>query len=213
VTQLTLPHPGDSKSTSQELGDKSRSTADSAQDQGKGMFRSAQDTASNLGNEASQKGGDTQGTAKSYLQSAQNTASDYTQSAKDTTSDYSKKAQDNMPSQGEAQQSGKSYLETAQDMASNAAKTVSDTVSGKLCLFSSFESSLLIKPQALLVTSRDQAPAPPNEQFLMIPQRPVFFCLSERTRAVLSRKDLDGAMRMTVAWPGGKQRLWMVYVR
>jgi len=89
-----------------------------------------------------------------------------------------------MPSQGEAQQSGKSYLETAQDMASNAAKTVSDTVSGKLCLFSSFESSLLIKPQALLVTSRDQAPAPPSEQFLMIPQRPVFFCLSERTRAV-----------------------------
>ena len=141
---LTLSVLGDSKSTSQKLGDEGRSVADSAQD-----------TFSDLSNKASENtpssAGDAQGTAKSYLSSAQDTASDltnkasenapstgeaqgaaksYLQQAQDTASDLANKASANAPSSGEAQEGAKSYIETAQKYASDAAKTVSDTVSG-----------------------------------------------------------------------------------
>lgn len=114
--------PGDSKSTSQELGDKARSGADSTQDTAGSYLNQASDKASELTDKSSgsmPSAGEAQDTGKTYLNQASDKASELTN-----------KASESMPSGGQAQDSGKTYLDQASEMASNAAKTVSDTLSG-----------------------------------------------------------------------------------
>lgn len=114
--------PGDSKSTTQELGDKARSGADSTQNTAGSYLNQASDKASELTNKSSgsmPSAGEAQDTGKTYLNQASDQASDLTN-----------KASQSMPSTGQAQDTGKTYLDQASEMASNAAKTVSDTLSG-----------------------------------------------------------------------------------
>lgn len=79
--------PGDSKSTTQELSDKSRSGFDSTQDTAKSYANQASDTASDLTNKASDSmpsGGQAQDTGKTYLDQATEAASNAAKYVSDT---------------------------------------------------------------------------------------------------------------------------------
>ena len=79
--------PGDSKSTTQELGDTGRSGFDSVQDTAKSYTSQASDTASDLTNKASENmpsGGQAQDTGKTYLDQATEAASNAAKYVSDT---------------------------------------------------------------------------------------------------------------------------------
>ncbi|KAI4176863.1 MAG: hypothetical protein LQ343_000720 [Gyalolechia ehrenbergii] len=86
--------PGDSKSTTQELGDKSRSGFDSTQDTAKSYANQASDAASNATNKVSENlpsGGQAQDTGKTYLDQATEVASNAAKYVSDTVSDAATK--------------------------------------------------------------------------------------------------------------------------
>ncbi|KAL8638199.1 MAG: hypothetical protein Q9226_009018, partial [Calogaya cf. arnoldii] len=128
--------PGDSKSTTQQLGDSGRSGVDQAKDSASDAQKKVSDNMPS--------GGSAQDTGKSYLDQASGMASDAQKkmsenmpqggNVQDMASDAQKKVSDNMPSGGQAQDTGKTYLDQASEMASNAAKVVSDTLNGTLTM-------------------------------------------------------------------------------
>ncbi|KAL8773484.1 MAG: hypothetical protein Q9209_001588 [Squamulea sp. 1 TL-2023] len=133
--------PGDSKSTTQQLGDTGRSGFDQTQDTAKNLGNQASDMTSNAQKKLSENmpssGGDAEGAAKSYANQAvcqsqltqlyHTPANELLQS--DMAADAQKKVSENLPSGGQAQGTGKTYIDQASEMASNAAKVVSDTLS------------------------------------------------------------------------------------
>lgn len=81
--------PGDSKSTTQELGDKSRSGFDSTQDTAKSYANQASDAASDATSKISDNlpsGGQAQDTGKTYLDQATEAASNAAKYVSDTVS-------------------------------------------------------------------------------------------------------------------------------
>lgn len=81
--------PGDSKSTTQQLGDSARSGFDSTQDTAKSSVNKASDAASDATNKASENlpsGGQAQDTGKTYLDQATEAASNAAKYVSDTVS-------------------------------------------------------------------------------------------------------------------------------